>query len=168
MALKSPQGSGELPSMTCTSSLQQQQGCPSHRLSSWGAKHSKTHEHIVQIAKFAGDRTPQPCASDLQLAKPTMTLGLCHASAAAHLAALWRRMHHGQGAFKRGCNCTGAAGRESAGTPTHLQRWQWRRNSWPRPAPECAPSSSPGMSAHTADRKSTSTTPRLGTSVVKG
>jgi hypothetical protein len=60
---------------------------------------------------------------------------------------------------------TGNAGKDSR---TRLQRWQWRRNSWPRPAPECAPSSRPGMSAHTADRKSTSTTPRLGTSVVKG
>ena len=52
----------------------------------------------------------------------------------------------------------------------------WRRNAMPKPTPSCAPSNNPGISANTKDDpsfepsmfKSTSQTPKLGTTVVKG
>lgn len=45
----------------------------------------------------------------------------------------------------------------------------WRKNSWPRPMPRCAPSNSPGKSATTiVESNPIGTTPKLGRSVVNG
>ena len=69
----------------------------------------------------------------------------------------------------RACRpCRHARSSPSTRCSSTRQRSTWPRKRSPRPAPSCAPSIRPGMSASTNSRPSARTTPRPGCSVVNG